>query len=124
MADKLPSWKRRQQEQELETWQEIERQGERESQLRGEYFLQGDYLGLEDGRPGVSWQPYTGFIMPLNWRLAIYGAGVVLLLLAVIGWRACAGEERINELRRQNSAPPVATQSTPQQNAAGTNEGN
>jgi hypothetical protein len=111
MADRLPSWQRQEQEDELETRQAIERQGELESRHRADYMMQGDVFGFEDGRPGASWNPLTlGLMMPFEWRLIASIAGVVLLVVLVLGWRACVGEERIEQLRGQSGAQPAAAQ--------------
>lgn len=105
MPDGQPSWKRDEISEELRDWEETHRHGERESLQAGEYRLQGDYLGLEDGRPGIGWSPFAGWMMPYQWQLAIYVVGLALLAVIVLGWRACVGEERINELRGQTGAP-------------------
>lgn len=105
-----PSWERQEELEDLETERLIQRQGERED-LQGAFNeMGGDYLGLDDGRPGISldWDFFGGLHinMPWHWYFILSVAGVLLLLLAAFTFRTCARVSALTEPGGQPSAQP------------------
>jgi hypothetical protein len=110
--------KLREAQDELEYQNTLSRQGEAESRrLATNRYVDDDWLGFDDGRPGMSWSPFGGLHfgnwggMPVEvwWRVAPY------ILFGLIGfglwaWNSCQG-----------SIPPAST-STGHPPAAGSTQ--
>ncbi|MBA4358833.1 MAG: hypothetical protein C0405_14030 [Desulfovibrio sp.] len=96
------SWEQREALENLEIERELEAQGLRESAQLQSNWLDGDTLGLEDGRPGMSWGP-GGLYMPLEWRQYLR-IGLILLFVALaLLVRMCFGS---GATPAGTSAPP------------------
>jgi hypothetical protein len=84
-----PSWQQKEDLDNLETERLIDEQGERESeQMHWNQHWGGDDLGLEDGRPGLSWGfdslGRSHLLLPEAWRLALAVATLALLVIICV----------------------------------------
>jgi hypothetical protein len=88
-----PSWEQQEALDNMEVERELERQGQRESEQMSFNHLRGDFMGLEDGRPGLSWgnNPLGGHFlaMPVTWYLLLRVGGVAVLLGLALLVRYC-----------------------------------
>jgi hypothetical protein len=90
-----PSWQQREDEENLEIERVLHEQGEREAEELSDYRLwqHGDPLGLEDGRPGLSWgiNPFGGsrLFIPRMWRFYLNLGLSLAFILAVLLLRFC-----------------------------------
>jgi hypothetical protein len=93
MDNPVPSWQRKAIEDELETKEILRKQGEQESQrMFDNRMLDDDYLGLDDGRPGIGFGT-SGMTYGFGGHVAMYLLWVGgLVLLAAIGYvlKSCA----------------------------------
>lgn len=110
--------KLREAQDELEYQETLTRQGEAESRrLATNRYVDDDWVGFDDGRPGLSWSPFGGIHfgnfggMPVEvfWRVAPY------FILGLIGfglwaWNSC------------HSTAPPAPNAAIQQPAASTTQ--
>ena len=85
-----PSWQQKEDLDNLEIERLIDEQGERESrQMRWNQLFGGDDLGLEDGRPGLSWGMGLfggGRLMlpePLSTVLALLGFALLVAIVVL-----------------------------------------
>jgi hypothetical protein len=87
-----PSWEQQEVEQEEDLRQTLTRMGEAESQrLADNRYYNDDYLGMDDGRPGLGFNPLAldsgDFItMDMRTRLILWVVGAaVLVVILVVG---------------------------------------
>jgi hypothetical protein len=84
-----PSWEQQEVEQEEELRQTLTRMGEAESRRMEENRLfNDDYLGLDDGRPGLGINPLAEdgdiITMDMRTRILLYVIGAVVLVAIVV----------------------------------------
>ena len=95
----VPKWEQGEAKEEADYQQLLREQGAREEAQRRFNRTTGDYIGLEDGRPGISFDLLTGrTYMPPIWRVYIWLGLLALLAILAFGTRMCVGEEKAQQI--------------------------
>jgi len=94
----MPQMERPDSDEEIAYQVQLKIRGEAEERRMYDNYMQGDYLGLEDGRPGISIGDDGTVYMPFGWRLILYFGVLAVIAILAFGTRACVGEERTQQI--------------------------
>ena len=95
----VPSWQRGQVEEEQDYEQTMKRLGEAEqTRMAANFYLDGDILGVDDGRPGIGWAGwFGGFTFGLGPHVLYYILGLIAAVIIVVVGQSLKPSQQLHQ---------------------------